>query len=138
MINTLLDRLQKTRQTSANEWVACCPAHQDKSPSMGIKLTDDDKILIHCFAGCSVIDITSAIGMDLEDLFPPRQIDYDKKRTRTYFNPASILKCLMHESTVITLAASDIISKVPLSAQDINRVELAHQRFSDATTYCFK
>jgi len=32
--------------------MALCPAHDDRNPSLSIQLADD-RILIHCFAGCS-------------------------------------------------------------------------------------
>jgi putative DNA primase/helicase len=38
---------------------ACCPAHNDKSPSLSISDADDGKILVRCHAGCdqgAVID----------------------------------------------------------------------------------
>jgi DNA primase len=48
----LLSRLTGLKQT-AKGWVALCPAHADKSPSLSIRLADDGKILLHCFAGCA-------------------------------------------------------------------------------------
>jgi len=139
MINKLLQRLQKVKQKSQNQWTACCPAHDDKNPSLGIKLCDDGKILLHCFSEqCPVDYIVSSIGMELEDLFPPREaVTYDKKQNREYFNPAIVLECLKYESTVLMLAAQDIVDK-NVNEMDADRVELAHNRISDATTYCFK
>lgn len=37
---------------SGRGWVAKCPAHQDRSPSLSIKETDG-KLLVHCFGGCT-------------------------------------------------------------------------------------
>lgn len=64
----ILNRLDKVRQSGPDKWTACCPAHDDKSPSLTIKDTGD-RILIHCFAGCPLSEIVAAIGMDLRDLF---------------------------------------------------------------------
>lgn len=69
-INDLLSRLKQVKKTGANTWKACCPAHEDRSPSMAIKETTDGAILIHCFAGCSVPEIVGSIGVDMGDLFP--------------------------------------------------------------------
>jgi hypothetical protein len=33
-------------------------------------------VLIHCHAGCSVHEVVAALGIELSDLFPQRQIDY--------------------------------------------------------------
>lgn len=33
-------------------WIARCPSHQDRVPSLSICESDDAKLLIHCHAGC--------------------------------------------------------------------------------------
>jgi len=50
MINNLLGRLNKVKSTGRNSWLACCPAHDDRSPSLSIKEEADGHILLHCFA----------------------------------------------------------------------------------------
>ena len=62
--------LDKVRKTGTGKWTACCPAHDDKGPSLSIKETDDGRILIHCFAGCAANDVLGAMGLSLTDLFP--------------------------------------------------------------------
>ena len=34
-------------------WMACCPAHDDHTPSLAIQDTDNGKVLVHCHAGCA-------------------------------------------------------------------------------------
>ena len=51
---------------------ACCPAHDDKSPSLRIDIADDGRILVHCFAGCSVDEVCRACNVHVTDLFPDR------------------------------------------------------------------
>jgi putative DNA primase/helicase len=34
-------------------WMACCPAHDDREPSLSICDADDGTILVHCHAGCA-------------------------------------------------------------------------------------
>lgn len=69
-INDLLSRLKQVKKIAATSWKACCPAHDDRSPSMSIKETSEGAILIHCFAGCSVADIVDSVGLTMVDLFP--------------------------------------------------------------------
>lgn len=45
-----------------------CPAHDDKNPSLSVSLKDN-KILLHCFAGCSTESILDALGLTEADLF---------------------------------------------------------------------
>jgi CHC2 zinc finger len=42
-------------------WMARCPAHRDRSPSLSIR-ESDGRLLIHCFAGCTQEDVIVALG----------------------------------------------------------------------------
>jgi hypothetical protein len=50
------------------DFTACCPAHNDKSPSLSVRLIDN-KWLLKCFAGCENKDIVAALGLKMSDLF---------------------------------------------------------------------
>lgn len=50
---------EKARQSGAS-YMACCPAHEDSSPSLHIT-PDGDQVLLHCFAGCEFEDIVKAL-----------------------------------------------------------------------------
>ncbi len=69
-INTLLEKLKKVSSKGKGQWTACCPAHEDRSPSLAIKEVPDGRILLKCFAGCGASDVMQAVGMTLSDLFP--------------------------------------------------------------------
>lgn len=134
MINNLLNRLTKVKLRGHGRWSACCPAHDDKSPSLSIKYIDDGRILLHCFSGCPVSDIVQAIEFELQNLFPP-DLTKSYKRERVPFPAQDILKCLAHESTVILCAASDILAGNPISKLDYARIELARNRLHEAANY---
>lgn len=59
------------RQTQPSAWLAQCPAHDDRRPSLSITRLDNGRVLIHCHAGCSPQAIVDAIGLDMADLTPP-------------------------------------------------------------------
>jgi len=66
-IEELLERLDGVRR-QGDGYIARCPAHEDKNPSLS--LTErDGKILLHCFAGCPPEAIVSALGLEMKDLF---------------------------------------------------------------------
>ena len=71
-VERLLSGLRKLKKTGAGEWVACCPAHEDRSPSLAIKETEDGRVLIHCFAGCEPQAILSSVGLKFSDVMPER------------------------------------------------------------------
>lgn len=56
----------------AGGYRALCPAHADRNPSLSIAEGEDDCILLHCHAGCSPESVTSALGIELRELFPDR------------------------------------------------------------------
>ena len=69
-----LDKLKSLtpRRGFKASFEACCPAHGDKSPSFRIDVTQDGRILVHCFAGCSVDEICRACNIHITDLFPDK------------------------------------------------------------------
>lgn len=75
----LLARLNAAREyRSSNDKVAkshraCCLAHDDKSPSLSIALCHDGRILVHCHAGCTPVDVFFAAGLTLADAAPDKQ-----------------------------------------------------------------
>lgn len=51
---------------TGNGWIAYCPAHDDRNPSLSLRETSDGKILLNCFAGCNrreIIDALRARGL---------------------------------------------------------------------------
>ena len=51
----------KARRTGRG-WVARCPAHDDRGPSLSIGEGADGRLLLKCFAGCSWADLRQALG----------------------------------------------------------------------------
>jgi hypothetical protein len=42
-------------------WVARCPTHDDRSPSLSIKDAEDGKVLVRCHAGCEQHQVIAAL-----------------------------------------------------------------------------
>jgi len=91
-IEEFLSRLQKVRKTGAKTWMACCPSHNDKNPSMTVSEGTDGRILAHCFSqGCGIDDITAAIGLEVKDLMPENLGYHRMKPLRMGVNPRDAL-----------------------------------------------
>lgn len=75
----ILSRLDKVRQ-HGDQYVACCPVHGDKNPSMRIKDVGD-KILMYCFS-CQARgpEIIKALGLPMSLIFKENSPDFDKKQ----------------------------------------------------------
>jgi hypothetical protein len=61
----------QARRTGQDRWIARCPAHADRAPSLSIAEGRDGRILLHCFAGCSLPAILRAGGLTMQQLFAP-------------------------------------------------------------------
>lgn len=42
-------------------WMARCPAHDDREPSLSIRDADNGKVLVRCHAGCDQRDVIAAL-----------------------------------------------------------------------------
>lgn len=96
----LLARLEGVKQTQPNRWICRCPAHQDRSPSLAIRETQDGLILLHCFAGCDTEAILDSLSLSFSDLFPDAL-------TQTAFAP---LRLPMSYSDALRLAAHELLT----------------------------
>jgi hypothetical protein len=134
-VETLLSRLDKVRRTGAGRWIARCPAHHDKTPSLSIRELDDGRILVFCFAGCSVHAVLSAIGLEPAALFP-KPVREGKPPVHKPFSAADALKCLAFEAMLVQLAAEEISAGKTLSDADIKRLEVAAARIKAALEVC--
>jgi hypothetical protein len=56
------------RSTGKDRWMALCPAHDDRNPSLSIRALPD-KVLIHCFAGCPTEAVLETLQRGWGDLF---------------------------------------------------------------------
>jgi len=48
-------------KNAGNGWLAICPAHDDNRHSLSIGEGTEQKLLLHCHAGCKFLDIISAL-----------------------------------------------------------------------------
>ena len=120
----VLDRLEKVTG-SKGKWMACCPAHQDKSPSLAVTEADD-RVLVHCFTGCDTQDVTAAIGLNVADLFYNKLAGTEMtERKRQRFE--KVLK-----SERIQVAIINAVEKVerPLTTHERDRRSLGQQRIN--------
>jgi len=141
-IENLLSRLSKVRGRNG-AWTACCPAHEDKSPSLAIKEGDDGRVLLHCFGGCDVHNVLGAVGMDMSDLFPAKRDSRDSRDSRESGTPvkkatfyaSDLLRVIHFEALVVQIAAIDMANGKEVSAPTKARLMLAYQRIDEATRY---
>ncbi len=77
-IRNVLQRLDSVREDGPGRWMACCPAHEDRNPSLSIGIGGDGRVLLHCFAGCEFSAVISALGLEPSELFAATDETIDK------------------------------------------------------------
>lgn len=138
-VENLLQRLSKVKGRNGS-WTACCPAHDDKGPSLAVKEAEDGRVLVHCFAGCETASVLGAVGMDMSDLFPPdeKRKDYPvtgKPSLKPAFYASDLLRVIAFEALVVQIVAFDIASGKKPSEGDRERLMLAYERIDEAVRY---
>jgi hypothetical protein len=132
----LLDRLDRVRQTGPARWLAHCPAHADRSPSLSIRELDDGRVLINCFAACGTDAVLAALGLTMSDLFPARLPGTGPARTYASAHskiPArDLLEIISEETGVIAIIATDMIANKTVSERDWKRLAQAAARIGRA------
>src|SRR2546430_17356888 len=66
-VENLVQRLHAKR--NGKGWIAKCPAHDDRKPSLSIDEGLDGRALLKCHAGCDTNDVLAALGLTPADLF---------------------------------------------------------------------
>lgn len=96
-VDRVLDKLRdlgcNPKQTRPGQWDARCPVtdghkNGDKNPSLSVGTGSDGKVLVCCQKGCKLPDVATALGLGVNDLFPPKpnvaSIANGKRITATY------------------------------------------------------
>lgn len=108
-IDEILSRLEHVKRYSqrSSSWVACCPSHDDKTPSLAVKLLDDGRVLLHCFGGCDVQAICDALDMRMADLMGEAPTEYHHDAKPANRIPATdMLKAMAFDALRVGLMAS--------------------------------
>jgi hypothetical protein len=109
-LNNFISRLQKVKRTGDNKFMACCPAHNDKTASLTVSELPDGRVLINCFAGCDTYSILKSVGLDWQDVMPENNLGEFKKKDRVLY-PSEALELVKFETQVVCMIAYDAKKK---------------------------
>lgn len=109
--------LDKVRRTGTGKWSACCPAHDDSGPSLSIK-DDGDRLLVHCFAGCTAGEVVEAMGLTLRDLFNGPFDNSYRPSTTLQMHPVAAMRSLLKDAYCVGIIAANMSDFGEISDED--------------------
>lgn len=130
--DSLLCHLDRVRKAGVGRWTACCPAHEDRGPSLSVREMSDGRVLLHCFAGCGAGDVLAAVGLEFGALFPEQSLGVHIPREHRPFTAADALRCIAFEALLTATAASTLARGEPLDDNDRERLWTAAGRINSA------
>src|SRR5215217_1335759 len=80
-VHDWLEVLEGAKPKAGGGYMARCPAHDDKNPSLSLDVGENGGAIVHCFAGCEYAEIKAAAG--LERSAPPEPPSRATRTTRT-------------------------------------------------------
>jgi hypothetical protein len=130
----ILDRLERVKQTGPDRGLASCPgplhARGDRNRSLSWRQVDE-RLLIHCFAGCEPGEILSAVGLSLSDLFD-RPLAHQVPPARWRIPARDLLEVISAEVSVVSIVAADLLAKKTVAEADWLRLSTAASRIHRA------
>lgn len=120
-LGALLSRLEGVKK-QGDRYIACCPAHNDNAPSLSLSRGEDGRALVHCYAGCEILQVLAAIGMGLRDLFPD-SLSYENRQR---YRREALERERVFEQMVIAISNGEAGSS--LSDVDLKRLAEARER----------
>jgi hypothetical protein len=129
--SALLSKLDGVRRTGENRWLARCPAHDDKHPSLAIRQLADGRVLIHDFAGCAANEVLEAVGLDFDALFPEKT-PHGVSRERRPFHAEDVLRAVGEEAGIVAIVAARIFYGHSVDITEYERMMLGAARLANA------
>jgi hypothetical protein len=128
----ILERLDGVRRAGDGRWRARCPSHGSRGGTLAIA-ERDDRVLLHCFAGCETGAVLASLGLELTDLFD-RPLDHSRERVRRAWSASDVLSLVLEETAVVAVIASDVLDRRTIAEADWQRLARASQRLDRLAT----
>ncbi len=123
----VLGRLDKVKSKGKGKFEACCPAHDDRHPSLAIAFVPDGRVLLHCRAGCDILNVLDAAGLDWSDVSPEETADTKHRLSLIHHVQARPQKpkSAPHHEVVVALGESQVARGDRLSSTDKEALKAA-------------
>jgi hypothetical protein len=130
----LIDRVDRVRPMGPGRWLARCPAHEDRSPSLSIRELDDGRLLIHDFGGCATSDVLASLGLDLQDLYPER-LGHHLPPSHSRIPARDLLVLINEEALTVGFIAAEFLEQRVIDKASWERLAQAVARIGTAAAH---
>ena len=136
----LLPLLNGVRTRGPGKWSARCPSHQDRSPSLSIAEMHRG-LLLRCWAGCQLEEITRALGLSVSDLFfdhqarDPRQRQEARRRRAEAHAAREVARVAEGRRLAVLREAESLIRSargISIDGWSDQQLDMALDRLGDA------
>jgi hypothetical protein len=129
-LDLFLSRVDSPRSNGKDRWRCSCPVCGGRNPStLSIGVTDQGAVLLKCFKdGCGPGEIATALGLTIENLFPPRDSSGPPLRRRRLISATQVVDALEVEFELVWTAAFNLANGHALTSGDLSRLSTAGQR----------
>jgi CheY-like chemotaxis protein len=119
VLEDILNHLDKVKKTPSG-YIACCPVHDDRNPSMSVT-EKDGVVLMHCFScGANGLDVANSLQISPSALFTDVMMPVTMTRR--------LKSDLQTDAYVISIYESTKQSNGRLTYNDFKRYKLARER----------
>lgn len=129
--DTVLSRLE-AKPNGRDRWRCACPVCGERNRStLSIGVGETGAVLLKCWkSGCSPEQIAAAVGLELSDLFPPRDSYAPPAKRRRLITAGQALEVVEFEATLVWVAAQNLANGHALTPDDLARLSAAVQRIN--------
>jgi hypothetical protein len=119
VLEDILNHLDKVKKTPSG-YIACCPVHNDRNPSMSVT-EKDGVVLMYCFScGANGLDVANSLQISPSALFTDVMMPVTMTRR--------LKSDLQTDAYVISIYESTKQSNGRLTYNDFKRYKLARER----------
>ena len=111
-------------------FMASCPAHDDRSPSLSVKEGNDGRVLLHCFAGCTFYEVIESLGLSPGDLFVHLDGASNAGHNSLKLPVSKLRPAIELERQILFLIQCDRLKGRAISSIDSERELIALQRLT--------
>lgn len=126
----ILDRLERVKPTGEGKWIAACPAHKDRSPSLSVREADG-RVLLYDFGGCETSAVLSALGLQASDLFD-KPLSNHIQPSHARIPARDLLEVVGHEIDVAGILLSVVVDGRGCTVLAWERLAQCSQRINAA------